>query len=396
MKKLLLAGAAIAAALPAQNRMGTFDNTGTTYATRGGAAAANTNPADLFVRLDKEKYAGFTTGLTPGTREITGLNFVMQDQNLATQEPFNLIVYTESATTPNFPDVTTPVGLSGAFGLPIGTGGGAYNASANFATPLSAPAAGDVFVGLRFTTPWTISGGQVTDGPSVWEIRGVVVTATGASYDLPGPGRPSAPPEEGTFGGIYVPTTTTGPVGPAYPITAPTMYKISPVLPIAGGCATAVTNQANHVESTSASVAGFTVQAPGAGTACMMSGLHPDSANPPLNGGRADDIGAIYVNTAANVPTGSPVFFLIDLGTFGPEIPVSAFIPGSTGVVCLNLGTAQTLAITLMGSGFTSHVATFPASARSLLSGISWLRQTVGFNVTTGQAHAGPCTRQQM
>ena len=392
MKKILLAGTALAVCIPAQNRLGTFDNTGTTYATRGGSAAANTNPAVLFVRFDKERYAGWTTGATPGTRDITGVNFVMQDQNLATQETFNLVVYGESVTLPNFPEVATPLATSGAFNLPLGTGGGAWNASGNFATPIQAPATGDVFIGVQFNAGWTIAGGVPTDGLSLWEIRSADPSTT-IQIDQPGPGRPTAPFDEGTFGGFYVPTPLTG---PSYLTTLATMYKLQPITPIAGGVATALTNQTRHVESTAASVAGFTVQTPGAGTSCMLSGLFPDSANPSLNGGRADDIGQTYINTAANVPSGSLVFYLIDLGTFGIEIPVSSFIPGSTGVTCLNLGTMQTLAIGTMGTGSAFHIAAFPASARPILTGISWLQQAVGFNTSTFAAHAGPCTRQQM
>jgi hypothetical protein len=393
MKKLLLAGAALAVCVPAQNRLGTFDNTGTTYASRGGVTQGNTNAVTLFVRIDKDRYAGWTTGATPGTRDFSGLNFVVQDENLASQETFNLVAYGESATQANFPAVANALSLTGNFVLPIGAGAGAYNASANFATAISVPATSDVFVGLRLNAGWTFTNGVPTNGLSVWDIRSAT-TPAGPQVDVPGRGRPLAPFDEGTFGGYYVPSPLTG---PAYLTNVAVMFKIQPIVPIAGGVATARTNQTQfHVESTATSVAGFTVQAPGAGTACMLSGLFPDAASPPLNAGRVDEIGMIYINTATDVPPGSPVFFLIDLGTFSTETQLSGFIPGSTGVTCLSLVTMQTLALGFMGTGICSHVATFPPAGRALLTGTSWMQQAVGFNTTTNAAHAGPCTRQQM
>lgn len=392
MKKLLLAGAALAVCVPAQNRLGTFDNTGTTYASRG-IGAGNNNPVTLFVRIDKERYAGWTTGVQSGTRELTGLNFVMQDQELASSDTFNLVVYGESTTQPNHPAVASPLSLTGNFILPTGgSGPGAYNASANFATPITVPATSDVFVALRLNAGWTYSGGNPINGLSVWDIRSAA-TPAGPTIDVPGRGRPTNPFDEGTFGGYYVPSPLTG---PAYLTTVAVMFKIQPILPIAGGVATAVTNQVIHPESGANSVAGFTVQAPGAGTASMLSGLFPDAANPPLNAGRADEIGMIYINTPSDVPPGSPVFFLIDLGVFSNEIQLAGFLPGSTGVTCLNIASAQTLALGFMGTGVCSHTATFPPAGRSLLTGTSWMQQAVGFNTSTLAGHAGPCTRQQM
>lgn len=386
---LCLATAALATA-NAQSPLGTFTNMGTTYATRGGAATPNTNPATLFVRHDMESYAGFTTGVTPGTRDITGLNFVIQDENLATQDSFAMVVYTGDPAMPNFPLVATPLATSGNFVLPLGTGGLAYNASANFATPVSAPATEDVYVALQFNTAWTITGGAVTDGMSVWEHRAQTSAGTQPNFDAPGPRIATTTPD-GTFGGYYCANPV---AGPAYPVF--TQYKIQPIVPISGGVACTLTNQtANHVESTAGAVAGFTVQEPGAGTASMFSGLYPDAANPPLNAGRADTIGQLFLN--ASLPAGSLVFFMINIGGFGPfEVPATNFIPGSTGVSCLDLGTMQVLGFGILGAnGRAFRLTPFPAAVRSILGGFNWSQQAVGLNITTNTIHATACTIQR-
>jgi hypothetical protein len=387
MHHTILSFAALTSCVLAQDVMGTFRNTGTTWTTRGFSAASENNPAILFTRHDKECYAGWTAGVTPGTRDIVGVNFVIQDQNLATQESFDIIAFTEDAAVPSYPDVVTPVGTALNFGLPIGTGGGAYNATVNFATPLLAPATGDVFIGLKLNQAWTFTGTQITDGLSVWEIQTTLAAPqAGQAIDVGGFGLPPTPADEGRFGGIFVPTPATG---PSY--TQVSQFKINPVTPVAGGVATALTNQTLHPASTAGAVAGFTVQNPGAGTSCMFSGLYPDAASPSLNGGRADDLGQIYYK---NGMTSGLVFFLVDFGTFGFELPMSSFLPGSTGVSCLNLGSLQTLAIGFINNGSAFNVATIPAATRPLLTGFSWLSQAVGFDLTTSLAHAGPCTRQ--
>lgn len=390
---LATSGLLLLADVAAQNPLGTFTNMGTTFATRGGTAVPNSNNATLFTRHDMEAYAGWTDGAQPFTRDIAGINFVLQDENLATQHNFNLVYYPGDPLNADFPDINNGVVGATAFVLPLGTGIGAFNGTANFATPILASSLTDAYVGIQINSPWTIVNGQITDGLSVWECRSTAPTTpvTGQSWDEPGGSIPSGNPAN-RFSGFYV---ATPPTGPSYPIR--TQYKIQPLVPISGGVAGALTNQTGHPESTATATAGFAVQDPGAGTACMFSALYPDAAAPPANTGRVDEISQMFENPA--LAAGSPVFFLIDIGAFGPEVPARNFVPGSTGVSCLSFGTMQNLgfsSLTTIGTTQRARwVATFPAAARPLLSGIDWLQQAVALDIGTNSIHASACTRQR-
>ncbi|MCA8949497.1 MAG: hypothetical protein KDE27_08330 [Planctomycetes bacterium] len=389
---ILVAALALAASAPAQTPMGTFTNTGTTSATRGNSTGAANNNVTVFTRHDKENYAGWTDGVQPGTREIVGINFVLQDQNLATQHNFNLVLLTGDPNNPKFPDLNSSVIDATPYVLPVGTGIGAFNGIANFATPVSLSANEDIYVGLRINSPWTLQNGQPVDGLSVWELRGTapVSPMAGQAWDLPGRSLPNSNPADRPSG-YYLASSPAA----QYPVR--TQFKLQPILPISGGVAGAVTNQTDHPQSSATSVASFEVQAPGAGTASMFSGLYPDARNPPYNPGRVDEISQMFENAALSA--GSVVFFLIDIGSFAqPEVAFAAFVPGSTGVSCLNLSQQNLGFRPLVTVGTTQrahHVATFPPAARSLLLGIPWTQQAVALDIGTNTLHASACTRQR-
>ncbi len=400
---MALAPLALASLASAQNPLGTITNVGTTWATRGLSAASEQNAATLFTRYDSDAYAGYTSSSAPNVRQVVGVSFVLQDNDLSTQDSFNLVVWSGDPANPNYPDVTSGMVSGGLpFAFPVGSGGGAFFANANFATPVTLPATEDVYVGLQFNSAWTIAGGQITDGLSIWECQQQAPTTpqTGQSWDEPGGGAVGLPmPEDTNFSGYYV--AATNPATPPTYQTENSMFKIEPVIPGSGGVAGALTNQVTHPESTLTSAAGFQVQVPGAGTACMHSALFPDAATPSVGAGRADDLVQFFRDDT--IPVGSPVFFLIDLGQFNPvEIGLDQFVPGSTGVTCLNfsaanLGFVPTAAVTVgTATENRAHLVTqFPATARPLLSGVSWVRQAIAIDVTTNTLHATACTRQR-
>lgn len=388
----LVATLAFAVLAPAQIPLGTSTNMGATSTTRGNAPTPEHNPATLFVRLDKESYGGFTSGLVPGTVEVSGVNMVIQDQNLASQEAFNMVLYSGNPANNDYPDVANPVAVSGNFTLPLGPAGvAAYEGSIAFATPVTLPATLDVYVGIQFAAGWTYGANGPINGLSVWEIRDTAPVSPSASqsWDLAGARQPSQFPGRSP-GGYYCSQPL---AGPGYPVAS--QYFLQPVVQMSGGVATTRTTQTNHPESTAGATAGFLVQDPGAGTACMFSGLYPDAASPPRTAGRVDEIGQLFYNPGLNA--GSPVFFLMDFGPLpASQIPAASFVPGSTGVGCLNFGTQVALGFGFLGTnGRAFRMSSFPAAARTMLAGIQWAQQAVALDTGSNTLHATACTVQR-
>jgi hypothetical protein len=372
MRKLLPVVSLSLLAVPAlaQDNFGVLRNVGVTYTSRGGAAAANTNPSVQFCRFDVDRYAGWGVNpANPGNREITGLHFFIQDQDLATQDSFSLVAYTEDPANLGYPNVAAPLATTGNFVLPIGTGAGAYNLTANFANPVSVPSNADLYVGVSQNTAWATG---TTDGCSIWATSG---NGTAATTDRPGASAPTTAPDN-TYGGYFVPSTLVV----AY--SSSRQFHIEPIIATAAGVASAL-----HYADTLHPAANT---APG--TSCMFSAQFPDGANPPLNAGRADDLGMTFVKTG--IPDGSLVFWLVEVGSsFAPfEIPVSNFLAGSSGVLCLNLGNYQTVGFSVTASGVATNVLVFPGSARTSLAGLPLMQQAAALDLTTFLITAGPCS----
>jgi len=365
----------------AQSNLGIMNRTDTSFTSRGSVTTPNVNPSQVLGRIDKEYYAGWGVDpLNPGMRAIRGLHFFIQDQIGNTPDNYGILVCTEGAT-PNFPDVTAPLATAGPFAIPPSTvtTAVAWEVTANFTTPVLAPATGDVFVGIDLPQP-VVGGPWPADGPSVHAQYYVPVTSGGVVglSDLPGSAHPTTPPEEVGNGCWYVPSL---PAGPTYTIT-PRMWKVEPVVDGAAGVAGTITNQ---------TTAPLSNLAPG--TSSMGSGRHPDSRNPPLNAGRVDDVAGRWFK--AGTTDGSLVFFLMDFGTFsGVEIPVSSLLAGSTGVLCLNPSSMVVVSIvpTLTGEAF--QTITIPAGARLQIAGTSVMHQSAALNATTGGVDANGCSRQ--
>jgi len=123
----------------------------------------------------------------------------------------------------------------------------------------------------------------------------------------------------------------------------------------------------------------------------FLSALHPDSASVPVHVGRIDAPGFIFLDPA--LANGSPVFFLADVGSFGPEIPLASFVLGSVGVFCLKATSVMTLGLDLANNGRASLVIPLTGAARAAISGLPMLQQ--GIALTLGNVLRGsPCGRQ--
>lgn len=361
----------------AQSPLGILNKVDTSFTSRGSTTLPNTNYSAVFDRLDKEAYAGWGVDpLNPGMRKINGLTASLQDEIGTTPETFSLVVYTEDPVAANYPLVATPLGIVGPLPTPATTvtTAIAWTLTASFATPVLAPANADVFVGAELPQPAT--GTWPSDGMSCWAMYYVLVASN--ICDLPGASHPTAPPEEVGNGGWYVPGQ---PNGPTYTLN-PRQWKIEPLVDGAAGVAGTITNQTTAVSSNAAP-----------GTSCQASGLYPDAASPPLNAGRADDIAGRWFKTGA--PAGAPVLFFLGFGNFGVELPMGAIMPGSSGVLCLDL-----LRSSMIGLGFTSasgeafYVIGIPPAARARVAGLRLVHQAFAFDPVSGGIDANGCTRQ--
>lgn len=357
----------------AQEPLGVLHNVPPSFTSRGGVAAANANPVVVFNRLDKESYAGWGYEATaPGRRAIQGLHFIVQDEDLQTPDTFGLAVFTEDPTHSNYPDVSSPAGSLAGLLMPAGTGAGSFDAIASFATPILAPAAADVFCGLDLGVPAATT--WPSDGLSVWTLS---ADSNNAVCDLPGAGIGSGVPDD-TFGGYYVASLSLLSYG------ATRQVFVEPVSLTASGTAGAITNQVSNVPSQTAP-----------GTFSQFSGQYPDARSPSRNPGRMDDLSHRFA--LSGLPNQTPVFFLIGIGQFAqPELPLGLLVPGSSGVVCLNLGGIKTVGLGFTVGGETAQTLTLPASARLLITGVPLLRQAVALDVATFQLIAGSCARQTL
>ncbi|GAB4150160.1 MAG: hypothetical protein Fur0037_18640 [Planctomycetota bacterium] len=350
-------------------------------ATSRGAIAAGAG--ETIARFDAGDYAGWANDpVNPAQRSIQGISCIVQDQDaVTTPELFDVRIYSEDPANPGYPLISSGVvaatGVSGPTPPASGVVGADYH-SLTFATPVAMPVGSDVFV--AFTVPAN-AGWFATDGLSFHVSLGYQPNPSFLSFDLPGaamqPFISSAVPPSNSY--ALSRSSATGIM--AYSPRRQMIVDI--VTPGSGGCVTASTNQASYASSNGPE-----------GTASFLSGLHPDLVNPPANPGRADNLGYRFENLS--LPDGSLVFFLMTAGAFGPEIPLAGAIPGSEGVLCLNLPGTRTTGIGFTVLGEAIFTMTVPAPARSALSGLSLLQQAVAIDVTTGFLHGAPCGRQRL
>ncbi|MCC7065750.1 MAG: hypothetical protein IT456_23285 [Planctomycetes bacterium] len=367
---IFIAVASVASSLVAQNNLSDFLNMGVTFTSRNGA---NFVEATMYTRIDVESYAGWGFDATqPGMRVFSGLRFDIQDQDLATQDTFRLTAYTELTPPSNTPDTTTPIATTGNFVLPVGTGAGAFLSTANFVTPIAVPATADVFVGVGTTLGWT---NPITDGLSIWATSGAVSSAL---RDEAGFGEPTTSPGN-TFSGHYQPVANT------HSFIAQRQSHIEPIIATpAGVCSSLHNADPVHANANTSP-----------GTTCMHSALSPDSQSPPRTAGRADDVGMTFRHTG--MPDGSLAIFLVDISpTFGTEFPLSLFLPGSVGAMCVNQASVQSVAIGFTSGGSASNVITFSPATRTYIAGVPLIHQVVTIDALTGTAYAGPCSKQTL
>jgi hypothetical protein len=362
---LLVAGAV------AQDNLGLLRNTGVSYSARGVGFAPAQMRSVQFNRIDTTSYGawGFDP-FTPGTRSFTGLHFRIQDFDQSTADPFRLVAYTE--LQPDFPDVANPLAMTGPISMPLGAPGlGAFDATANFATPIVAPATADVFVGLSQDD---VVNFLATDGMTVWLTTAESGPGTLTVRDLPGAAEPAFSPAN-TVAGFFIPQLTTA---PAYVPRA--QFHIEPIVATAAGVASALHyNDSWHGEASAPP-----------GTSCVLSSLFPDARSPSLNAGRADDLGMTF--RMSSIPDLSPVLWLGQLSQVLPaEVPLAFALPGANGALGVDPTFAVILGVSTTTGGEATNVIVFPAALRPMLGGIAIVQQAVAYDWAAANFVAGPC-----
>jgi hypothetical protein len=379
LKAIPFAASAIAFSISAiaQDFIGFSYNSAVGATSRGSVGTA---AGEVMTRLDGSEHAGWGLG-TAGSRTITSLFFVVQDQNAAASpETVDVVLYPEDPANPNFPDLTA--GVVFATGVPGPTTGtiAAVVQIITPTTPVSVPitGGGDIFV--SFVLPAS-AGWPATDGASIHVVLGYAPAPTFLTFDTPGLAQGGTPPPAGS------PADSHGlaRVGAGAAVYNARRHMFLDVAHgTSGGVGLAITNQTSYTASNNPPPAGF---GPAPGTADFMSGSNPDVVGG--NPGRVDDITMEYFRTG--IGTGALVVFLMSFdASFGPEVPLSTFVAGSTGVLCLNPG-AQTLGIAFTATDEAFLTTTIPAGLRPFLIGMPVKQQAAAFDPVLFVLHGSPC-----
>lgn len=386
----LAVAAALAGQLAAQDFIG-FSYNGQISATSRGSLGNNAGEA--MTRIDGSDYAGWGTD-TPGTRTLTSLFFVAQDQvapvSPATGNTFDIKIYPEDVANPGFPDITAGVTFAtGVTGPTIAAGGvpgiAAVAKTVTPTTPVSVPiqGGGDVFV--SFVLPAVTA----TSSLSIQIALGYAPSTLFTVYDLPGPTQP--PASSTTPTPITVQNThCVSLVGGVLSLNARRNQLIDVAHNGTGGAVLTSTNQTTYTSSNNPPPAGF---GPAPGTANFLSGVSPDGNA--FNAGRADDIAFDFFKTG--MPAGSLVLFGITLTTpfIASEPPLAALGLSGTGVLCVDPGDPAfflNVSITTVANE-AFWVTQFPAGVRAQLPGFTinqqafWLDPNFVFT-------ASPCGAQ--
>jgi hypothetical protein len=330
---------------------------------------AGFNAGELIQKFDADDLRGFgVEAAFPGMQVVRGVTLPIKDFGSSTPNSlYDLALYTESPTTPDYPDLQNPLHV--VTGLTAGFGTLTWS-TIQFQTPVLVPVGRDLFVGVRIPAMTSTFGG----------VRLMLISSSTSStfYDVAGPGMPSTPPELNSYR-LYRDLTTN-----AVTYSARGQYLMDLLTRSPGGMPGSLSLQGSYPPSQ---------VTPGATT--MLSGLHPDAASPPLNPGRADEVSFVFDDWS--LAAGSPVMFLGAFADFGPVVPLDQYAPGSRGGSCLDPAAVFVLGFASHGSLGTqcAFVTTIPAPVRPLLGGVQWTQQAIAFEGATGTLRGTQCGKQK-
>lgn len=360
------------------------DYIGFTYNAQVGATSRGSlgnGAGEVMTRIDSDEVAGWGTQ-TPGFRTISSLFFVAQDQVAQpVANTFDIILYPES-TTPGEPDLTAGVTFATGVTGPVNATPGTITAVLKTVTPSSPVAVpiqngGDVFV--AFSLPAVTA----TSNLSIQICLGYAPSAAFTIFDTPNQSQGISPPPTAAPSNTHF-CTRIG-TNPTVVHNLRRQHLVDVAHSTAAGRALGITNQTSATGSNNPPPAGF---GPAPGTGEFLSGSFPDVGG--SNAGRVDDVSFEFFKTG--IGTGALVIHIMDIGTFGPEVPVTAFAPG-TGVLCLNTLTLSTLGISFTNADESFLVTPLPTTGRAAFIGLPFVQQAAGLD-SAGQVHASPCSRQ--
>jgi len=208
------------------------------------------------------------------------------------------------------------------------------------------------------------------DGLSIQIILGNALASPFTTWDLPG----AAPISQNSYGLAHDVTNA------AFSYASRRQIWVDLRSNGANAVGTAITNQT-----------AYTISNVAPGTAGFLSGVHPDAASPPNNSGRVDDIS--FCVFPDNLAVGSLVFKLGAFAFQNPMLPLSAFLPGSTGMLCVP-PTAANLGFQVEAGVRLDYTITIPALVRPTLAGAQFVFGAIALNPATLTLTGLPCVRQ--
>ncbi|MCA8952614.1 MAG: hypothetical protein KDE27_24085 [Planctomycetes bacterium] len=346
--------------------------------------AALANGGDALDTINTNELTEFGVDATlPDKQLITGMIYVLQDQNAATTHSYNIVGYPDDPAVPGQPDVANPFLNAGPATSPAGSGIQAWIFTVGFTTPAQAERGENNYLGVRLpgaTATTDILLNQFIDSDS---------TNT-AGFSAPGQSYPVAYPTPTTSHRVGVDQVT---MGISYS-TRPGANFIDPEVQGPGG----------HALTNSNEITNPAVTAPASPVTTSYTAFFPDAVN--FNNTatpRADGAGYVYQDNA--FAPGDFVAFLAGftlnpLNTTASPFPVSMFGAG-TGNVCtdlvVNFPVSLFLAPTSLGTGTPVEQyfeLTFPVPVNVASLGFKIVMQGFSLYTSAGSIAAGPCAVQ--
>lgn len=316
--------------------------------------------SELMLRVPGEAYRGLGAYVAPGRHRVRGAVFHLVDTTLAAGEVFDVHVYLElgSSNLPTIPGPSAPgtTAVASSLGHTTPQGIAEHVVTVPFDPPVDVPVGSDLFVSLVFRTPDLRV--QCVGGTSTPGFSTTLFDACGTGLD------PNA-----AFAYLHDVGTIT-PLGSGLVGWQPMIELL-----VDGSSGVAVSRRSNNLPP----------------TASMYSGLHPDSASPSNQPGRADQPGYVFLANGT-IAQDSPVFLLGSTMPFaGP--PWIVLSPGDAalhlspiGLVGLGLGIVD---------GSDRATIYWPIPHTSAIRGLDVRSQAFGFDLGTGVAAAGAAVRQR-